>query len=64
MKFLLIPFVFVLVAVAAGCLAPVSVNVFSSRMVVLQAGTNSVRQHIDGGASFSSNATIVSAIPQ
>jgi hypothetical protein len=66
MKFLLIPFVFVLVAVAAGCLAPVNVtvNVLSSRMIVSQAGTNSVRQQIDGGASISSNATTVSAIPQ
>jgi len=65
MKFLLIPFVFVLVA-GSGCLAPinVTVNVLSSRMVVSQASTNAIRQDIDGGASISSNATTVSAIPQ
>jgi hypothetical protein len=66
MKFLLIPFVFVLVAAADGCLAPVNVtvNVLSSRMIVSQASTNAIRQDIDGGASISSNATTVSAIPQ
>jgi hypothetical protein len=38
-----------------GCLGPsnVTVNVFSSRLVVGQAGTNSVRQAVEGGATTS-----------
>lgn len=39
---------------AAGCLAPVSVNVFSSRMVIQ---STNVCQSIEGGANLSSNTT-------
>jgi hypothetical protein len=64
MKILLIPFVLAL-AIAGGCLAPVNVtvNVLSSRMIVSQASTNAIRQDIDGGASFSSNSTAITATP-
>lgn len=41
---------------AAGCMAPVTVNVFSSRMVTTY-GTNTVSQSIEGGANLSSNTT-------
>lgn len=39
----------------SGCLGPsnVTVNVFSSRLVVGQAGTNNVRQSVEGGATTS-----------
>ena len=39
----------------SGCLAPVTVNVFSSRLVSAY-GTNTVCQSVDGGAILSSNA--------
>ena len=39
-----------------GCLAPVTVNVFSSRMVTAY-GTNTTTQAIEGGATLSSNTT-------
>lgn len=43
-----------LVAICGGCLAPVTVNVFSSRMVISY-GTNAVSQRIDGGATTTPN---------
>jgi len=39
-----------------GCMAPVTVNVFSSRMAVAY-GTNTITQEIEGGANVSSNTT-------
>ena len=46
----------VIAAACAGCLAPVTVNVLSSRFVV-DTGTNTVTQSIEGGAILSSNTT-------
>ena len=46
----------------AGCFAPCSVNVFSSRMVVQQCGTNGATQDIEGGANLASN-NVAATIP-
>ena len=44
------------IGIMAGCMAPVTVNVLSSRMVTTY-GTNTVSQSIEGGANLSSNTT-------
>ena len=43
---------------SGGCFAPCTVNVFSSRMVVVQdSATNAIGQTIEGGANVNSNTT-------
>ena len=44
-------------SVLVGCLAPVTVNVFSSRLIVAPCSTNSITQSIEGGAILASNTT-------